>query len=145
MSIILTIIGTGITVISATFGFYHYRKNIKIEQLRIFEALLLHKLSAQALGAIQGNNSYSKMLENISGEGTIKKIIYDIGLSEGYCQSLFIETAKMFCSLNNISIKDIDNMINIGHLSKEYRNIYVSFAKMGKKETKKQKMKSLNQ
>jgi hypothetical protein len=135
MNTLLTIIGTVITVISAALAFCQYRKNVKIEQLRIFEALLLHKLSAQALGAIQGNNHYNKMLENISGEGTIKKIIYDIGLNEGYCQSIFIETAKMFCSLKNVSIQEIDNMISNEHLSKEYRNVYVSFAKMERHKT----------
>jgi len=137
MNNILTIISIVITIISLAFAIYYYKKNIKIEQIRIYDALLLHKLSAQALGAIQGNNQYTKLLENISGEGSIKKIIYDIGLNEGYCQSLFIETAKIFCNLNNISILQIDNMINNEQLPKEYRNIYVSFAKMEK--TKKSK------
>jgi len=136
---ILTITGFIISVISTAIAICQYRKKVKIEQLRIFDALLLHKLSAQALGAIQGNNHCNKMLENISGEGTIKKIIYDIGLNEGYCQSLFIETAKIFCNLKNISIQEIDNMINNEQIPKEYRNVYVSFAKMEKIKRLKQR------
>jgi hypothetical protein len=53
-------------------------------------------------------------------------------LNEGYCQSLFIETAKIFCSLKNVSIQEIDNMIESGQLSIEYRDTYVSFVKMEK-------------
>lgn len=129
MNTLLTIIGTTITIISAIFGIYQYCKNIKIKQLRISDALLLHKLSGQALGAIQGNNNYNKMLENFSGNGNEKKVIYDIGLSEGYCQSLFIETAKIFCNLKNISIWEIDSMIKNGQLDENYKNIYKSFAR----------------
>jgi hypothetical protein len=129
MEFILTIIGTVITVVSGIFGIYQYRKNASIKRLRIFDALLLHKLSAQALGAVQGNNNCSKMLEKVSGSEFEKKVIYDIGLSEGYCQSLFIETAKIFCNLQNISIKEINMMINNGQLDKQYKYIYISFAK----------------
>jgi hypothetical protein len=74
MNDISTKISIAIAAISLAFAFYQYRKNVRIEQLRIFEALLLHKLSGQALGAIQGNNHYTKMLENISGEEITKKI-----------------------------------------------------------------------
>jgi hypothetical protein len=128
LTTILTILGTTITVISLLFGIYQYCKNITIKQLRISDALLLHKLSGQALGAVQGNNNDSKMLEKFSENGNLKKIIYDIGLSEGYCQSLFIETAKIFCNLKNISIQEIDNMIKNEQLDEKYRNIYKSFA-----------------
>jgi len=140
MNDILTIISIILAVISTAIAIYQYHKNAKIEQLRIFDALLLHKLSAQALGAIQGNNHYTKMLENISGKGSIKKFIYDIGLNEGYCQSLFVETAKIFCNLKNVSIQDIDNMINNEQIPKEYRYIYVSFAKTEKTKNIKTKI-----
>jgi len=128
LTTILTILGIIITVISLSFGIYQHRKIININQLRISDALLLHKLSGQALGAVQGNNNDSKMLEKFSENGNIKKIIYDIGLIEGYCQALFIETAKIFCNLKNISIQEIDNMIKNEQLDKEHKNIYKSFA-----------------
>jgi len=129
---IISIIGFVTTVISIAFGIFQCRKNANIKQIRISEALLLHKLSGQALGAIQGNNS-NNVLKNISGEDKIMKVVYDIGLSEGYCQSLFIETAKIFCSLKNISVNDVNDMIYNEQLDGNYKKIYVSFSSNVKK------------
>ena len=126
---ILSIIGTIITVVSAIFDFYQYKKNITIEKLRVDDALLLHKPSGRAPGAVQGNNEYSKIIKNIPAETKINKIIYDIGLSEGYCQSLFIETAKIFCNLKKVTIQNIEIVIKNGQLSENYENIYKSFCK----------------
>jgi hypothetical protein len=130
MSVFNNIVSIVIPVLSLAFGIYQWCQNRRINHLRIIDALIIHKLSAQALGAIQGNNVCNKMLEILSGDRITKKIIYDIGLSEGYCQSLFIETAKIFCNLKNITIHEINNMIENGQLSKEYENYYKSFAKI---------------
>jgi hypothetical protein len=116
ISLIIGIIGTLITVVSLVIGIYQFYKIKTIEQLRINDALLLHKLSGRALGAIQGNNTNTEMLEKFSENGNTIKIIYDIGLSEGYCQSLFVETAKIFCNLKNVTVQDINNMIENGQL-----------------------------
>ena len=105
---IITIVGTAITTISFVYGYIQHRKIKKIEQLQISDALALHILSAQALGAVQGCK---------------------IGLSEGYCQTLLIDTAKIFCDLKNITIQEIDTMIADGRLNKNYGDIYKQFAK----------------
>jgi hypothetical protein len=127
ISLFIGIIGTIITLGSLIFGIYQFRKLKTIEQLRINDALLLHKLSGQALGAIQGNNDCSKMLAEFHENENRQKIIYDIGLSEGYCQSLFIETAKIFCNLMNITAQDIDTMIEKEQLDSCHKKIYLSF------------------
>ena len=72
---IITIVGTAITTISFVYGYIQHRKIKKIEQLQISDALALHILSAQALGAVQ---------------------VCKIGLSEGYCQVLFIDLQRYF-------------------------------------------------
>jgi hypothetical protein len=124
---IITIVCTIITVGSAALGIYQFCKSKRIEQLRIDDALLLHKISGQALGAIQGNNDSNKMLEKFPETENTKKIIYDIGLSEGYCQSLFIATAKIFCNLRRMTIQDINNMIENKQLNGYYKDLYLSF------------------
>jgi preprotein translocase subunit Sec61beta len=127
----ITIISAAITAISLAFAIFQYRKNRKIKQLRIYDALMLHKLSARALGAIQGVNDCNETLKRFSEDENTKKIkiIYDIGLSEGYCQSLLIETAKIFCNLKNITLQEIDSMINAGQLMKNYKDTYTLFAR----------------
>ena len=137
MNTLLTIIGTIFTILSFSFAIYQSCKIIKIKRLRIYDALLLHKLSGQALGAIQGINSENKMLKRLSEKKSSKeKIIYDIGQTEGYCQSILIETAKIYCSLKDITIQEVNSMIEKGILCGN-KEIYLPFAKNKNKCLKK--------
>lgn len=121
--------GNIITIVSVIVSVILYLRDRRIKHLRIDEMRLLHQMSLQLLGAIQGNNNEQKVLKNIKPESdTLDKSIYDVGLSEGYCQSLVNETAKNYCSLNNVSHKDIEEMIKQGRLDEKYKGIYLRFA-----------------
>lgn len=133
---IVTLISLIVGAISLALAIYQSWKVSKINRLRISEALLLHKLSGLALGAIQGNNNSTQMLQKAPASSNAEKIIYDIGLSEGYCQSLYVETAKTFCNLKNITTQEIDEMMKNGQLEETHKHVYMAFANKKRKFSK---------
>jgi len=129
VTLVLTVGSTVLAIISTAIAIVQSRKNRKVKKMRIDDAMTLHNLSAQTLGAIQGNNDCNNTLKRFSVDENAKKVIYDIGASEGYCQSILIETAKIVCNLKDVTIQEIDDLIKAGILKEGFRHIYTSFAK----------------
>jgi len=108
-----------ITVVSIVFAVWQYLKNRRIKNLIALEAVELHQNVGMALGAIQAakaalTNALSPSIE--------------IGRTEGLCQTILFESAKLYCNLKNTKIDDIDDLISNGQLKDNYKNIYYSFS-----------------
>lgn len=112
-----------IAILSLVFGIWHYWQKRKVKDMLAFEAIELNKNIGQALSSIQ------KAKEDIQ-KNQLPSI--EVGLAEGYTQAMLLGTAKLYCSMKNTTIEDIDKMIIYNQLSPDNKNIYYSFSKPNK-------------
>lgn len=112
-----------IAILSLVFGIWHYWQKRKIKAMLALEAIELNKNIGQALSSIQ------KAKEDIQ-KNQMPSI--EVGLAEGYTQAMLLGTAKLYCSMKNTTIEDIDKMIIHNQLSGEHKNIYYSFSNPNK-------------
>ena len=108
-----------IAFISLVFGIWQFLQKRRIKKLIAFEAVELHKNVSIALGATQAAKEAIKVGQSPS---------YEIGRAEGLCQAILFESAKLYCNLQNTKKDDIDDLIENGQLSEDYKHIYTSFS-----------------
>lgn len=110
-----------IAVLSFIFAIWQYLQKRNIKRLIALEAIELHNNIALALGFNQ--EASRKILESKTNEANIA-----IGKTEGVCQAILHESAKLYCNLKNSKIDDIDFMIENNQLNEQYKNIYYSYS-----------------
>ena len=111
---------TAITIFSLFFGVIQYLRKREIKHLIAIEAAELHKNVGKSLGAIQAAKT------NIQERDVL------IGNAEGLNQAMLAESAKLFCTLRNTTIDDIDGLIEEGQLIEKYKEFYYTFSKRRK-------------
>jgi hypothetical protein len=84
------------------------------------EAMELHKNIGYALGAIQAAKD---------AVGNYHPPQFEIGRSEGICQSILEESAKLYCNLQHTRVDDIDDLIAQGQITPNYRDKYNAYSK----------------
>jgi hypothetical protein len=119
---IISIICGGITIISVLVSIYQFKQQKNTKQIRLDDAMALHIKIGQLIFPLQQASRIIDKKTNPTEEDL--KIAYSIGLGEGYGQSLLIDTAKVYFSLDRISNNDIDQLIKQGKLSEMYESIY---------------------
>lgn len=97
----INIIGIVISLLSLLFGIFQYLRKREIQRLVANDAIEIHEISAMGLGAIQ--NAKKKIEENL-----IPSI--EIGIAEGFLQSLATGTAKMYCNILKTTLEDIESL-----------------------------------
>jgi hypothetical protein len=116
----LNIIASCVTILAFVFAIWQYTQNKRIKHLITLEAIELHRNIALALGAIQ---SASKNLKNPD------VLSHEIGRTEGICNSILHESAKLYCNLSDTRVDDIDDLIKFNQLNESYRHIYYGYSK----------------
>ena len=94
-------IGILVSLLSLFFGFLQYWRKNEIQRLAANDAIEIHEIAAMGLGAIQGAKGKVEANQNPSIE---------IGITEGYLQSLTTGTAKMYCNILKTTIEDVNEM-----------------------------------
>jgi hypothetical protein len=108
-----------VAILSLVFAVWQYLQKRRTKKLIALEAVELHKNIAVALGATQdAKDAITKGLSPST----------EIGRAEGLCQAVLFESAKLYCNLKDTKIDDIDDLINSGQLTENYRHIYNSFS-----------------
>lgn len=116
----LSIISSVVTITAFFFAIWQFVQKRKIKHLITFEAIELHKNVAIALGAIQSAK------DNINNSNTL---LHEIGRTEGLCNSILLESAKLYCNLKDTRLDDIDDLIKSKQLEASYIDIYYAYSK----------------
>ena len=116
---ILELIGILITFFSTVIALWQYIQKRRIKSLIALEAVELHLNVAVALGAIQ--SAKNDLLKGVSPS-------LEIGRTEGVCNSILHESAKLYCNLKGTKIDDINDLISAERLPEKYKQIYYSYS-----------------
>ena len=105
-------IGVIVTFLSLIYGFIQNKQKREIKRLAANDAIVNHQIAGVALGAIQHvkNNTVNPLIE--------------VGVTEGYLQSLVSGTAKLYCNIKNTTIEDIDEMITNDQLVGNFKQAF---------------------
>ncbi len=107
------------SILSITFGVWQYVQRRKVEKIITIEAVELHNNIAVALGATDA------AINAINNNGNVSA---SVGRSQGLCQAVLHESAKLYCNLKNTSLDDIDKLVSDNQLAERYREIYYSYS-----------------
>ena len=112
-------IRTVIAFLSFFFGLWQYAQRRKVEKIIALEAIELHNNIAVALGASDA------AITAINNGGNVSA---SVGRSQGLCQAVLHESAKLYCNLKNTTLDDVDELIANSQLAANYQNIYYSYS-----------------
>lgn len=115
----INVIGILLSLLSLIFGFFQYWRKKEIQRLVANDAIEIHEIAAMGLGAIQ----YAK--GKIQGN---QIPLVEIGITEGYLQSLATGTAKMYCNIQKTTIEDINEMVKNKQLKENFLSAFLQYS-----------------